>query len=169
MISALNKVYDSAKNNCHFVFFMTYGSGNYKEYRDRVEQKLQGSSLSYTILKDYLNYEEMAMLHSISDIHITSITTDALSIFLQEEMYAGATILYGEWLHYIEFQNDNFGAISYKDFEDLTVKFNKVALGDIPAKPTNLKEKIKKLSSNESIHNDWMKILYNNTSDEKNT
>lgn len=162
MIDALSRINQTSKDECYFVFFMTYGSGNYLEYRKRVEDKLKATDLNFTILKDYLNYDEMALLHSVSNIHITSITTDALSIFLQEEMYAGATVLYGKWLHYIEFENEDYGAIPYNDFDDLTIKFNEVASGNIPPKPTNLKHMIENLSSNESISNSWRKILYGN-------
>lgn len=159
MIDALDNVEKSAKDSCHFVFFMTYGSGNYKSYQRIIEERLKRSTLSYTVMKDFLKYEEMALLHSISDIHITSITTDALSIFLLEEMYAGATVLYGEWLHYTEFEKDNYGAIAYKDFSDLTQKFNEVSRGIRPTKPDNLKKMIENLSSNEEIHKQWQSIL----------
>ena len=161
MIDALSKINQTSKDECHFVFFMTYGSGNYLEYRKRVEEKLKATDLNFTILKDYLNYDEMALLHSVSNIHITSITTDALSIFLQEEMYAGATVLYGKWLHYVEFENEDYGTVPYDDFSDLTTKFNEIASGKVPPKPSNLKQMIENLSSNESINKAWRKILYN--------
>ena len=159
MINALDKAEKSAKDSCHFVFFMTYGNGNYKTYRNRIEDKLRISTLSYTVLKDYLRYEEMALLHSVSDIHITSITSDALSIFLQEEMYAGATIMYGKWLHYTEFEKEDFGVVAYDDFADLTIKFNDVCRGNVPAKPDNIKKMIENLSSNIDIRKKWVKIL----------
>lgn len=161
MIDALEKIDDQAKSKYQFVFFMTYGAGDYKEYRAHIEQKLTNHTLSYTVLNKFLTSEEVAMIHIVSDVHITSIKTDAISFFMLEEMYAGATLLYGSWLHYVEFEGENnFGTMSFEDFDDLTIKLNMIAKGEIPNKPSNIKSMIESLSSNESIHEEWSKILY---------
>lgn len=159
MIAALERIDNKAKENYHFVFFMTYGAGNYKSYRTEIETILSQSSISYTVLNKFLSAEEVAMVHVMSDVHITSIRTDAISFFMLEEMYAGATLLYGEWLHYVEFEEDDFGTIKYKDFDDLPVQFNKIAKGMIPEKPANLREKIEAISSNEMIASKWKYVF----------
>ena len=159
MIDALENISEKEKQEYHFVFFMTYGSGNYKQYRSFIEEKLKGSTLSYTVLNRFLTSEEVSMVHVMSDVHITSILTDAISFFMLEEMYAGATLLYGEWLHYTEFEDDNYGVVAYKDFNDLTVKFNEICNGNIPPKPQSIKQMIEQLSSNEEIKKRWQTVF----------
>ena len=159
MIDALENISDTAKRDYHFVFFMTYGSGNYKKYRSFIEEKLKSSTLSYTVLNRFLSTEEVSMVHVMSDVHITSILTDAISFFMLEELYAGAILLYGEWLHYTEFEEDDFGVVAYKDFHDLTVKFNEISNGFSPTKPECIKQMIRQLTSNDEISKRWQAVL----------
>ena len=163
MIPAILKVPAEVLSLCHFVFPMTYGNGDYIEYREKIKKLLSNSGLNYTVLEEYLPYDIMAMLHLVSSVHITSITTDALSFFLLEELYCGASLLYGSWLHYIEFENEYTNAMTYNTFDELPIVFSAVILGKgkdiIPVEKE--REYIRDIQSNEMINNKWTELLDN--------
>lgn len=159
LIDALNKVPESYLNKCCFVFPMTYGNGDYLQYREKIKTKLKNAKFKSIVFEEYMPFDRMCMLHSASDVHITGITTDALSLFLLEEMYSGSHLIYGEWLHYIEFEENSLGCDSYKDFSDLPELFVKVLDGRGTPAPDNQKDIIERLQSNETIQRKWEQLL----------
>lgn len=158
MIPQFLKMNKKLLDSCHFVFFMTYGAGDYLEYRDKIKSILAQTTLSYTVLDEFLNYEEMSWLHLISDYHITGITTDALSYFMLEEMYAGSIVIYGKWLNYLEF-DDGFNAIPYSDFDSLSIVFSDALINYRPKELLTVKKSIAKLTDNNLIKKEWDYIL----------
>ena len=70
-------------NNCYFIFMMTYAPEEYLSYQHEIEEMLIRHHIPGCVLKEYLDYLQIQKLHSVSDIHITNIVTDALSCFLQ--------------------------------------------------------------------------------------
>lgn len=159
MIPALECVSDDILKNCHFVFPMTYGNGNYENYRNKIESLLSKSKLNYTVLHDYCTVDEMARLHLCSDIHISSIKTDALSIFMQEELYLGARLIYGEWLDYPELRNNHILYDTFKSFQELPIVFENVYNSSDFSIPANSREKVKQLKSISNIISKWNEIL----------
>ena len=159
LIDAIQKIDKDHLEQCHFVFPMTYGSEDYINYRESIKQILKNTNLSYTVLENYLGYDEMSLLHISSDIHITSITTDALSLFLSEELFAGAHLIYGEWLHYTEFEANKVGADTYKSFNDLPEIISKVIDGEGTKAPDNQKKIIEDINSNDRIAQSWQKYF----------
>ena len=159
IIDAIERAPKKQIEKYFFVFFMTYGSGDYVKYREEIRCKLSNSNFSSMILEDYLDYDTMCLLHLVSDIHITAIKTDALSLFMLEEMFAGALVLYGSWLNYEEFEQDNYNAISFADFNELTglLSDNKKLVKTAPI--NKLRNKISLLNSNTEIHKKWTDIL----------
>ena len=113
------------------------------------------------MLKEYLNYDKMQKLHSVSDIHITNIKTDALSCFLQEQMLAGSVLLYGKWLKYLDIETPDFYAIPFEEIGQLSNTL--VSVVDDFKNHKN-KSKINRsgiinLASEEVITSEWNKIL----------
>lgn len=99
MIGALEQLPESIKKRIVCVFPMTYPKGN-DTYIRNIDKKLAKSRLSYVILKEFMNFQEMAEYALISDIMIHVQTTDQLSSAMLEEMYAGTIVIAGKWLPY---------------------------------------------------------------------
>lgn len=126
MIDMLKNCDEAVLSACHFVFMMTYAPDDYRPYQAEIEEKLRGTGLSFTVLKEFLSQEQMIRLHYACDVHITTIRTDAFSCFLQEELLAGNVLIYGTWLKYYEIENDNFFAVPIDTFEELPEALNRV-------------------------------------------
>lgn len=159
LIPALENVRDDVLQKCHFVFPMTYGNGDYESYRDMIEKLLAKSKLQYSVLRDYCTVDEMARLHMCSDVHISSIKTDALSIFMQEELYLGARLIYGEWLDYPELRKNGIVYETFKSFQDLPFVFEKVLNTSNFTEPANSRNSVKRLKSISNIVSSWNEIM----------
>ncbi len=120
MIESLSKCNDEVKEKCYFLFLMTYGPLNLKEYQREIKNLLKDSGLNGAVLSDYMIQEKILKLFICSDIYITTITTDAFSGVMQENLYSGAMMIYGKWLNYFEIENSGIVAQSID-------KINKVA------------------------------------------
>lgn len=161
MIEELGRLSNDIKNKCYFVLMMTYSPEEYRSYQEIVERLIHKNGLSACVLKEYLNYDQIQKLHYISDIHITNILTDALSCFLQEELLAGAVLIYGKWLNYLEIETPDFYAIPFGDINDLKNTFEDVVINFRFHKERSAinKNGIIKLASEESILKEWNKYL----------
>lgn len=159
LIPALENISDEVLNKCHFVFPMTYGNGDYVKYRDMIESMLSNSKLKYSVLHDYCTVDEMARLHLCSDIHISSIKTDALSIFMQEELYLGSRLIYGKWLDYPELRKNDISFDTFNSFQDLPLVFENVIYHNDFSVPANSREQVRQLKQISRIVNSWNEIL----------
>lgn len=161
IIDELKNLPNNIINQCYFVFMMTYAPEEYRTYQTEVERLLISNNIPGCVLKEYLNYDQMQKLHSVSDIHITNIKTDALSCFLQEQMLAGSVLLYGKWLKYLEIETPDFYAIPFEEIGQLSNTL--VSVVDDFKNHKN-KSKINRsgiinLASEEVITSEWNKIL----------
>lgn len=163
VIEALQKCDSKVLEECYFVFMMTYAPEEYFKYQQEVEELLFESKLNGIVLKNFIPYDDILSLHYASDIHITAIKTDALSCFLQEELFSGSILLYGKWLNYYEIENKAFFAISFDSIPDLTNEFSRTILNY-----TEYKERAKcnrkgiiNLASEEAILKEWNKEVFN--------
>lgn len=161
MIASLVKCDEEVLGKCFFVFMMTYAPDDYVPYQQEMETLLSKTKLSWVVLKDFIPYEKVLELHYVSDIHITSIVTDAFSCFLQEELIAGSALIYGKWLNYFEIENDNFVSFPFDSFEDMPEVFMRVVKDYKMIAPSLHKNKsgIEKIASEEAIVNAWSEIL----------
>lgn len=162
MIDALSKCRDDILDKCYFVFMMTYAPGDYQDYQKNICNLLTKSRLNGTVLKSRIKYEDMPKLHYASDIHITTIKTDAFSCFLQEEMLAGNILIYGKWLNYYEIENDNFFAFPINTISDLPDTVNDVVSqleNNTQKSKLNIKG-IMELASKDAIRNEWNRIVF---------
>lgn len=99
MIEAINQLPAIIKKQIVCVLPMTYPQGC-EEYINFVDGSLKGTDLEYVILKDFMDFQDMAEYALISDIMIHVQTTDQLSSSILEEMYAGSIFIAGSWLPY---------------------------------------------------------------------
>lgn len=105
-------------SNFHIIFPWTYGN-NEKEYINELEAIIAGIPSSFSFLKDFLNWEDLAKLKKISDVYIHSPTTDGLSAFLTEFFYTDNLAIVGEWLPYNTFKNFGIYYSTFRDFGEL--------------------------------------------------
>lgn len=148
-------------NNCYFIFMMTYAPEEYLSYQHEIEEMLIRHHIPGCVLKEYLDYLQIQKLHSVSDIHITNIVTDALSCFLQEQMLAGSVVIYGKWLHYDDIENDHFYAIPFDNIGCLSETFINTFnnLTDLKELCKRNREGIINLASEETISGEWNNLL----------
>lgn len=99
MIEALKQLPEYIKKQIVCVFPMTYPKG-YDDYIQCISKSLKDSGLPHVILKEFMDFQEMAEYALISDIMIHVQTTDQLSSAMLEEMYAGTIVIAGKWLPY---------------------------------------------------------------------
>lgn len=161
-IDALSTSNDSIKEKCHFIFLMTYGHSNLSEYQDLIKELIQEKSIKGTVLCDYMKHDELLKLLICSDIYITTITTDAFSAVMQENLYSGSVVIYGKWLHYYELENSPIIAQSLEKIEDLGETLEKVVINykQIKSKLGGNSELISNISSPRKIRELWWsKIL----------
>lgn len=161
IIDELKRLPNDIINQCYFVFMMTYAPEEYRTYQTEVEHLIKSYNIPGCVLKEYLNYDQMQKLHSVSDIHITNIKTDALSCFLQEQMLAGSVLVYGKWLKYLDIETPDFYAISFEEISQLANTFVDV-VKDFENNKTKSKinrNGIINLASEEVITSEWNKIL----------
>ena len=149
------------RDKCYWVFMMTYAPEEYETYQKEIETSILKNNIHGCVMKHYLDYELIQELHSISDIHITNILTDALSCFFQEQMLSGSVIIYGKWLHYDDIENENFFALPYNHIKDLSSILIEV-ISDLD-KYKKLSEKnrngIINLASEDTIKTEWNKLF----------
>ncbi len=149
----------------HFVFPMTYGDIGFEEYRESIRRKLVESGISFSILDKYLQYEELLSVHVASSIHITVIETDALSAFMTEELYTGSVLIYGNWLKYYEFDENDIAAVpvsSINDVHGALLKVLSMSSAELNNFTSNNKEIIYNLLGNDNIRKRWEYEVFGN-------
>ncbi len=99
IIGELKKLSINIQQQVICVFPMTYPSVN-KDYLKSVEKELESLEVESLVLKDFMDFEEMAEYALVSDIMVHVQTTDQLSSTMLEEMYAGSVVVAGSWLPY---------------------------------------------------------------------
>ena len=91
--------------NVHLVFPLTYGGND--AYFQEIENKLKETGLPYTLLTHFLSSEELATLRKCSDVVINIQDTDALAGSLQDHLYCGNVCIFGDWLNYQIYVDNN--------------------------------------------------------------
>lgn len=162
VICNLEKCRKDVLNNCFFVFMMTYAPEEYQSYQKEVSNLLDSSKLHGIVLKDFIPYDNVLKLHYAGDIHITAIKTDALSCFLQEELFSGSILLYGKWLNYFELENEAFSSYSFNELYELPELLNDV-VDNFEVYKENAKKNrqgIIELASEYAILNEWNEKVF---------
>lgn len=161
LIKELNKCSKEVLKSLYFIFMMTYGDSNKEVYQKEIENLLKKSNLNYQVLKNYIDFEDILYLHFASDIHISTIKTDAFSFFFQEELLVGNIVIYGKWLNYKEIEKDNFFAISFNEFIEISTKLDDVIknFSEYRLMAKKNKDSLFEIQSNYSIIKQWNEIF----------
>lgn len=118
LISYLNILPVRLKQKLFIIVPMTYSRVD-RDYINRVESEMTRIDIDGVILKDYMNYEQMADLSIASDIYVNSRDTDAFSNSMKEQLFAGTLMIQGKWLEYDELDQINWDRIWLNDRADL--------------------------------------------------
>ena len=99
ILEQIKKLDEKLKEQVCLVFPLTYG--NYKHsIANEIEYSLRNSTFSYRLIKDLLSVEELAGLRVVTNVFISLPLSDQLSRTLKESIYAGNTVITGNWLPY---------------------------------------------------------------------
>ncbi len=98
IINELLKISNELKTNIFVVLPMAYGG--FKENINKVDNLMKSSGISYCIIRDFLNIEDLLKLRIASDIMINLPTTDQLSATLCEYLFTKNWVITGAWLPY---------------------------------------------------------------------
>lgn len=105
MIEALSKLSEEEKKAIHVVLPMTYGGK--KKYRNNIRSQIEEQLVSYTLLDTFLDTKEVAVIRKTADIVINVQDTDAIAGSLQDHLYCGNVCIFGEWLNYSPYTNND--------------------------------------------------------------
>lgn len=107
MIHALDSLSQEEKASIHVVLPMTYGAT--QDYIAQIRRLVNDTNISYTLLDSYMSTDEVAALRITADIVINIQNTDALAGSLQDHLYCGNVCIFGDWLDYSLYsQNEIF-------------------------------------------------------------
>lgn len=144
----------------HIIFPLTYGDDP-GEYISSITRQAQGLPSSFSIMTDFLDWEELAKMKIISDVYIHCPTTDGLSAFLTEFFYTNNLAIVGSWLPYKTFSNFKIEYLEFEDFPEL-----KEVLLNLPehllaynSRTQANKRLVAENFSTEAITQDWMEIF----------
>lgn len=162
VIRNLEKCREDILRKCFFVFMMTYAPEEYHSYQKEICSLLDSSKLNGIVLKNFIPYNNVLKLHYAGDIHITAIKTDALSCFLQEELFSGSILLYGKWLNYFELENEAFSSYSFNEICELPELLNDVIDNFEKYRQDAKKNRqgIIDLASEQAIINEWNEKVF---------
>ncbi|MFJ8266842.1 hypothetical protein [Peribacillus asahii] len=162
LIESLSKCKAEVKKKCYFVFLMTYGPSNLREYQNKIRNLIKENALDGMVMSDYMIQNEFLKLFICSDIYITTITTDAFSGVMQENLYSGAMLIYGKWLNYYELEESAIVARSIEKVKQVGNSLEEIVMNYDEIKPQLLsnRELISNISSPKSIKEMWEKKIF---------
>lgn len=98
-LKVINSIPIDICNKIYVIIPWSYGFVD-SEYIDEVKSALNERKLEYVLIDSFLTNQEIACLRKLVDYYIHVRETDALSGSLQEFLYAGASVICGNWLPY---------------------------------------------------------------------
>lgn len=128
IIEKLSKSTEDEKKRLHLLFPMTYGAT--ESYIRSIEDRVKREGFSYSIWRDYLNDEQMAVLHGATDFFINAQETDGLSASVLETLYAGSILLNAGWLDYPEYHTWGLSYAVFHDFDELLELIRRAVNGE---------------------------------------
>jgi hypothetical protein len=102
MIDALAALSPAVKCRLFALFPMTYPDD--PVYRNEVKKSLESARVEYRIVDVKMSIEDICRIRVASDYAVNIQTTDSLSASIQEHMFAGSSMIVGNWLPYDVFE-----------------------------------------------------------------
>lgn len=129
------------------------------DYIDEIAKELKMHDLSYVIIRDLLNLEEIAIMRIATDIFVHSQISDGLSGSIREAVYAGSILLNPSWIKYDKFDKDGVEYIQFSNFPDLTKKIKSVINGDCKINTKMNKDIIYGEYSWQAVEKKWLRMF----------
>ncbi|MDD3334366.1 MAG: glycosyltransferase family 4 protein [Eubacteriales bacterium] len=118
VLEAISLLTEETQRRITLVLQQTY-SQNDPDYVKRVREYAGRLPCQTVVLTDFMDGEDSARLRLSADLFILAITTDAFSGSMQEYLYAGATIIKGDWLGYPQLKDMGIEINDFHQFDEL--------------------------------------------------
>lgn len=160
IIKALNLLPDGLKEQVVIVLHLSYGRR--EKYLTILKQQVVSSvNLSFVLLEEFMNPDEISKLRLVTDIMIHAPISDALSATMLEVLYAGNKVIAGGWLPYGILSRNHIVYHAFNDFEDLPEKLTQLC-EQLPMDEqvvTTNKRNIEKLLFPDRTTADWIRLF----------
>ncbi|WP_238916553.1 hypothetical protein [Clostridium sp. YIM B02555] len=155
IIEQLNKF--MLKKNIFCILPLTYGGDS--EYKEKIKMKLIESKIEFLLLDKFLEEDEITELKLAIDIHVNLLNSDNFSGWMQECLYAGSIVIYGEWLKYDILSKNNM--ISIKTINEINnaLEYCINNITKLKALKYENKSRIRNTSSNEVCVKKWVELI----------
>lgn len=130
-----------------------------EEYVKEVIAEAKKSQCQVVAIHDFMNFAQMAEIRRITDVFVNSQTTDAFAGSVCEVMYAGGTLVHGEWLNYKEFEELDVDYVPYHEFDELPEIFSRIIRKEYSIDYEKNREVMAKLRSWDYCGLDWDRWL----------
>lgn len=118
LIEVLDSLSEEEKNSIFVIVPFGYGDGGEK-YLAEIKSALSVTGMEHTVLKDFMEYDRVAMLRRATDIFLYAQTTDAQSGSMMEFLYAQSIVIKPKWLEYNELDSLGIKYCTYEVFSDI--------------------------------------------------
>lgn len=105
---------------------------NSPEYMEEVQKAARALPCQTVVLTEFMDDMESARLRLATDLFIHAIATDAFSGSLQEYLYAGATVIKGDWLDYPQLEEMGIRLPSFHEYQELPALVARAMEGELP-------------------------------------
>lgn len=127
-------------------------------YIQKVRETAGRLACQTVVLTDFMNGIESAQLRLAADLFILAIRTDAFSGSLQEYLYAGATVLKGDWLGYPQLDEMGVQVNSFHDFSEIPQRVLDGMNGRLHTLTAEQRALFPQLYSWEAVRGSWLKL-----------
>lgn len=146
------------KERLFIIIPMQYGRFN-MNYIELVRNIAKSSGIRYQILEEYVDFKTSAKLAIATDIYLHLRDTDAFSNALKEQIFAGSTVIKGDWLIYRELEKMHASVISLQSMSELHFVLQKMLVDFEIENNINLFLPIYNMYSEDIIRQQWYTII----------
>ena len=142
-----------------FVFHFGYGISD-GSYLRQLKSFLSESNISFRIISQFMNKDDIAMLRVSADIFLYGQTTDALSSSVIEYLYAGSILVKPIWLDYSELKEKGVEYYEYAQFDELPQLLIQIISQGVckTNKGLKIKKVLRNLSSWDRLTPKWLSL-----------
>ncbi|CAM3877012.1 glycosyltransferase [Castellaniella denitrificans] len=158
VIRAIARLPKEYKEELHLILQLSYGKSEDCSYYDLINRELEASGCSWTIINEFLDDYNSALLRCDIDIFVHAQVTDSLSASMLEYLYAGAVVINGSWLDYPMLSALENKCLSFDDFDGLTGLLESVMKGSHGREKMSAsdKETLRAINSWQSVRSTWL-------------
>lgn len=158
VMKEMNKLSKSVKESVHLIFHLV----GYEDegYIDQIREETESIGISYTIIKESLEFEEISTLRIATDVFLHAQTTDGLSGTIRECLYAGTVVVNPVWINYDELKAVGIEYIEYSDFGEIPSIVNRYLKGSLKVDVLKNRKLISELHSWDGVYDNWIRTFY---------